>query len=154
SLLKLLDWLVEHKAWKVADAVEQRFADRFQQQPLLMYLLADVRKKQGQDEQAEQTASKALEATGNNAYEHYKVARELQQRGLFDWTLREYRRAIELGPAPNPLVTFASQSAMAELLHDQQRHLEGAEVLKPAVEELEKNAEHRQSVRDRLGREL
>lgn len=152
SLPKLLEWLVEQKAWSVLDAVATRFADRFDQQPILLYLLADARGKQGQKDLAEQAAAKALEVNGTNQVEHYKLGRDLQQRGLIEWSIREYQAAIANGPLAN-LATFASQSALAELLHDRQRHLEAAKVLEPAVEELNRNAEHRKSVEDRLGRE-
>lgn len=152
SLPKLLEWLVEQKAWSVLDAVATRFADRFEQQPILLYLLADARDKQGQKDLAEQAANKALEVNGANQVEHYKLGRDLQQRGLLEWSIREYQAAIANGAAAN-LATFAAQSALAELLHDQQRHLEAAKVLEPAVEELKRNAEHRKSVADRLGRE-
>jgi tetratricopeptide (TPR) repeat protein len=39
------------------------------------------------------------------------------------------------------------------LLHDQEKHLEAAKVLQPAVEELDRNAEYRKTVLERVGRE-
>jgi tetratricopeptide (TPR) repeat protein len=152
TLPKLLDWLVEQKAWTVLDAVATRFADRFDQQPILLYLLADARLKQGQDEKAEQAAQKALEVNGANQVEHYKLGRDLQQRGMTEWSIREFQAAISNGPLGS-LPTFASQSALAELLHDHERHLEAAKALEPAVEELDRNEGHRRSVQERLGRE-
>jgi tetratricopeptide (TPR) repeat protein len=152
TLPKLLDWLVEQKAWKALDAVATRFAPQFEQQPILLYLLANARLKQGQSEQAEQAAKKALEVNGANQVEHYKLGRDLQQRGMVDWSAREFQAAIDNGPLAS-LPTFASQSALAELLHDHGRHLEAAKALEPAVEELDRNAEHRRQVQERLGRE-
>ncbi len=153
SLPKLLTWLVGQKAWKALDTVATRFADRFDQQPMLLYLLANARLKQGRADQAEQTAKKALEFNGANQVEHFKLGEDLQKQGMAHWAKREYQAAIENGPV-GTLPTAAAQLFLAELLHDEEKHLEAAKVLQPAVEEMERNAEHRRGVQERLGREF
>ncbi len=153
SLPKLLEWLVEQKAWKALDAVSTRFADRFDQQPILLYTLAEARLKQGRMDLAQDAAAKALAINGGNQAEHYKLGFELQQRGLTEWAIREFQASIGNGPATS-IATFGSQMALAELLHDLERHLEGAKVLEPAVEELQRNAEIRKTFEDRFEREL
>lgn len=145
SLPKLLAWLVEQKAWSALDLVAKKFADKFDQQPVLYYLVADARLKQGQPELAETSVKKALEVNGDNMVEHAKLGQELQQRGMIDWAIREYQAAIDIGP-PATRPTYIAQSALAELLHDHERHLEAAKVLQPAVDELERNAEFRMRI--------
>ena len=153
TLPKLLDWLVERKAWPMLDQVAARFNDRIEQEPVLLYVLAAARLKQGQPEVAEKLAAKAYNLNAGEPINHWQRARDLQQRGMTIWAEREYQRAIAGGPPAN-VVTFAAQLGLSELLHDHDRHLDAAKALQPGIDELEKNDRFRAEVEERLFREM
>jgi tetratricopeptide (TPR) repeat protein len=60
TLTKLLDWLVEQKAWKLIDELGDRFKSRFESEPMLLYILAQSQKEQGEAAKAEETAHRAF----------------------------------------------------------------------------------------------
>ncbi len=60
TLSELLDWLVEQKAWKLVDELAARHISRFESEPLLLYILAQSQKEQGEAAKAEETAHRAF----------------------------------------------------------------------------------------------
>jgi Flp pilus assembly protein TadD len=153
TLPEVMTWLIEHKNWTELDKLAERFAQRFEQQPELMYLLADAAEKQHDSDKAEKLAQRALALNPADPSKHYQVALQLQERDRPAWAEGEFRRAIEIGPATT-LLTFAARSSLSELLHDQEKHQAAAEVLRAAIEQVEKNDELRQGVEGRLEREV
>ena len=99
SLSELLGWLVERKAWAVVDEAAKRYADRFEQDPVLLYTLAQACEAQGNKSLAQETAERALKLNPENQRQHLLVAFKLQQRGRFVWSELEYRKTIAIGPA-------------------------------------------------------
>ena len=148
SLARLLEYLVERKAWTVIDAAAIRFGMRIDANPFLLYALAEARMKQGKMDVAEEAAQKALEVNGPDQVKHWQLASSLKLRGLHTWAEREYRYGIKVGPA-NSITTVGLQTELAEMLHDQDNHLAAAQALEGAVAELEKNAELRQTLEQR-----
>jgi tetratricopeptide (TPR) repeat protein len=120
ALGELITWLAEQQAWSVIDEASQRFAARFDQDPLLLYTLAEARQAQGNRELKEQAVERALRASGENQRQHLIVAIKLQQRGSFEWSEREYRRVVEIGPAEQP-DTLRALWFLSEMLHDQEK---------------------------------
>ena len=53
-----MNWLVGQEAWTVVDAVAKRFADRIENEPILLYTLAQAQQAQGDEKAAQQTADK------------------------------------------------------------------------------------------------
>lgn len=152
TLPEVLNWLIKHKAWTELEALAERFKQRFEQQPELMYLLADAAREQGDDDKAGKLVERAIALNPADQGKHFQVALRLQERDRPAWAEAEFRRAIDIGP-PGALLTFASQSSLSEMLHDHERHQHAAEVLAQAVAEVDKNAELRAQVEERLGRE-
>lgn len=149
TLVRLFDFLAEHKAFDVLDTARARFAARIEASPLLLYASAQALGLQGKSEVAEQLAQKAQEAAGTDQAKHVQLAFALKSYGLLTWAEREYRMAIKVGHASS-LTTILLQTDLAETLHDQQQHQAAAEVLQPAVTELAKNEELRQSIEQRV----
>ena len=56
SLLKLVDWLRERKAWSILDDLTKRFTGVFSTEPILLYALAQARADAGDSKLAEESA--------------------------------------------------------------------------------------------------
>lgn len=136
SLAELLDGLLADEDWKAIDAVATRYADRFQHDPLLLYILAQARKAQGDAAAAEAAVDRALSLDEGQQYEHIMTALKLRDRSLYDWAEGEFRLGIAIGPPQHPN-TLQAQFILAEMLHDLQRDGAAAEVLAAASETLE-----------------
>lgn len=133
SLLALLSWLTEQKAWQVIEEAVARYADRFEQEPMLLYSLAEACQAQGNHRLAEETAARARKLNDDNQFPHLVIAYRLMHKGQFKWSESEYRLAIEIGGGK----TLDAQSLLAEMLHDQAANLKAAEVLQEATTMLE-----------------
>jgi tetratricopeptide (TPR) repeat protein len=83
---------------------------------------------QGNEEEADKLAAQASALVVAGSPQHLIAASELQQRGLFDWSEREYKRFLS---APSEHVGFmvTARILFAEMLHDLERPLDAAEVL-------------------------
>jgi len=139
SLLELVDWLARDKAWDAINDVAAKFADRFEQDPLLLYTLAQACKSQGNDGLAQQHAGKAVQLNEGNQFQHLRAAVNLQSRGLFDWSEREYRQAIKVGP-PGQGYTLRGQFLLAEMLYDRADYQGAANTLEEAAKSFEGKA--------------
>ncbi|MFZ5831603.1 MAG: tetratricopeptide repeat protein [Planctomycetota bacterium] len=143
TLIELLDWYVEQRAWQVIDELAVRFHPQFHGSPVLLYTLAQSQRERGQKDDAEKTAREAFEMSERRNSEalvsRIQVADALRTRGLIDWAEREYRQVIDSGRGRNT-PRIVGMLHLAEMLHDQNRHREAAEMLeeltkKPAPRE-------------------
>jgi tetratricopeptide (TPR) repeat protein len=141
TLAALLDWLIEQKSWQMIDDLSVRFAPQFSGNPVLLYTVAQAQAEQGATKQAGQTAQRAFELNPGKGTSqlrmHYVTARALQQRGQLQWARREYLHVIDSGP-PGSSVVVATQHLLSELLHDQAKDFEAADVLKALTAAVEK----------------
>ena len=158
TLSALLDWLVEQKAWKLVDELAARYISRFENEPRLLYILAQSQKEQGEAEKAEETAHRAFglnpsreemnllnrydplnlmnlyrSAVGGGEeiklYNRYFIAQHfLHRRGLFDWAKREFEYAIAKG-RPTDITTINAQWSLSEMFYDQGDDMAAANVL-------------------------
>lgn len=137
SLVKLVDWLIQRKSWDGLEKLHARFAGRFEQEPTLAYSLAGAKRTQEDSEGAEKLASQALALNIGDARQHLQIAIWLRDRGWLDWSERELRRVIEIGPADEDN-TLSAQFRLADLLHDQQSDEAAGAVLQEAIDALDK----------------
>ena len=72
--------------------------DRFDQEPLLLYTLAQAREAQGNTAAMQEAVDRAMKLNEGNQVQHLAVADKLQRRGLLKWSEAEFRLAIKLGP--------------------------------------------------------
>jgi tetratricopeptide (TPR) repeat protein len=119
DILEHTDWLVKTGQWQVVVDTLAKFEAITNEQPLLMYRLAEAKKSLGQKEEADQIAKAALELKADEWQLHDVAAQELQRRGLFDWAETEYRELIKRMQAINPRDEMLICSRLAEMLHDQ-----------------------------------
>ncbi len=157
TLSELIDWLVEQKAWSLVDELAGRYTSRFENEPILLYILAQAEKEQGEAAKAEETAHRAFGLNAGrkdmnvlsrylpldllNLYSdagvgreemkllnRYVIADRLMQRGLFDWAKREMEYVIAQG-RPTDVTTINVQWDLSEMLHDQGEDMAAANVL-------------------------
>ncbi len=151
QLVDCVDWLLERRAWPTIEEVAKRFPERFQESTLLLYRLAEAQVQSNRREESEKTAEQALKSNQDSPHEHILAAYSLQERGLFDWSEREYRFVLGHFP-PGSQEGLQARIMFSEMLHDLQREKDAAEALRDAVKAMEKDENVRYLVA-RLGRE-
>jgi len=138
QLVDAVDWLLERHAWGTIIEISKRFPERFQESTLLLYRLAEAQSQSGLRDEAEATAELALKSNFENHHEHILAAYALQERGLLEWSEREYRYVVQR-VVPGSQEGLQARLFFSEMLHDLQRDQEAAEVLRDVVEAMEKD---------------
>jgi tetratricopeptide (TPR) repeat protein len=133
-----VDWLLQRQRWGAVIEIASRFPQRFQESAGLLYRLAEAQSQQGLEDQAEKTAELALNANLEDHREHILAAYALQERGLLEWSEREYRGLMQR-VSPGSPEGLQVRLFFSELLHDLQRNEEAAEVLRDLVQAMEKD---------------
>lgn len=144
SLVQIVDWLAEKKAWTVVDRMSQRFEARFNKLAILKYALAEARKAQGKIKRAQELALEAFQIDPVDASQpqrlvvlrlntHLVVAYNLANRGQWEWAEREYRYTIDKGPKQSAW-SLRARSLLGEMLHDLGSELDAAKVLEGLVD--------------------
>ncbi len=139
SVASLADLLIQHRAWSLIDDLAQRGEGVFNTDPTLLYTLAHSLRAEGKTEQSQKTADRAFQLVGSNLDNHKLMGSQLKRLGLFDAAEREYQHVIEKSPQDTDLAIEA-QGLLAEMLHDQERELEAAQILQKQVTAAEKDA--------------
>ncbi len=148
DLLESFDWLIRREAWTLIDDLAAQYDKIIQSDPHLLYRLAEAEKIQDRQDIAEQLAARARAIDlPDEPFSHVEVGRDLHARGLIDWAEQEYRRAIELGPEDSHAAIQAT-IALAWMYHDQGRHRDGYEILRPLVAKLAENDAVQRKVRE------
>jgi tetratricopeptide (TPR) repeat protein len=137
SLFTLLDRLSDRQAWTVIDGLATRLAERFNQEAVLGYALAAARRKQGDESRAKESADRAFGLNANEANAHLEIAQHLQRQGASDWSEREFRHVIQLGP-PEGINAIYAGTLLADLLHDKGDDEGAAQVLETTLASLAK----------------
>ncbi|MCA9143152.1 MAG: hypothetical protein H6821_04095 [Planctomycetaceae bacterium] len=133
ELFDVVDWALEREAWYVAGLLSERFPAEFWQDPLLVYRLAEAKRKGGDEAGAAETAKLALEMNPKLYDPHMAVARRLRyERLMFDWAEAEFRLLIETS-RELPKGELIARELLAEMLADLAREQEAAKVLEPSV---------------------
>jgi tetratricopeptide (TPR) repeat protein len=141
TLVELVEWLLDQKAWKLVDEVAARFDTRFTGNTVLLYLLAESQAGRGDTKAAEETIRKAREyypAGGEQAlFMHVFTANRLFRRGKYAWAEQEFRDVIAKGGAKSQYGVKA-YLGLGEMFHDQDQDQKGAEVLQSMFDQLGK----------------
>jgi len=133
ELFDVVDWALEREAWFVPELLAERFPAEYWQYELLVYRLAEAKRKKGDEAGAEETAKQALRMNPNQYNMHFAAARDLHRdRQMFDWAESEFRQVIENAGEFNK-VELLSRELLAQMLSDLQREREAAETLEPSL---------------------
>ncbi|MGW8256455.1 MAG: hypothetical protein ACWGMZ_03115, partial [Thermoguttaceae bacterium] len=123
TLLELLDWLSDEKAWNLSIKLAGSYPRQVNSEPILLYALAEAQKRLGDESLAEDTARGAfklnLGAEKPKLYKRLLIARHLRKAGLFGWAQREFDYIFKLGRNDDPLVIGAQYYDLAGMLHEQ-----------------------------------
>lgn len=142
TLSNLLEWLVEQKAWKAVDDLAQRFGPQISVNPALLYGVAEAQAAKGDHDRAEKTARQAAQLypgkTRAELLQHWMIARNLQQRGMFAWAKREYQHVAASQTADTADVALDCQSRLSEMLHDQGEEQDAADALQAMLDAMKK----------------
>ena len=144
DLADLADWALQKDLLDLLDNIYETHRDEFEADRSLLYRRAESQLKRGDDKAANQTAERAFQSKPdekdlaksfwiwenfqNDGAIHTTVASELRDRGLFAWSEREYRKALEY-KVPPYYVYIKSHIWLSEMLHDQQQDQQAAKVL-------------------------
>jgi len=141
TLQKLLEYLIQKKAWDTIEDLAKRFPSRFSGSADLLYLLAEAQASAGKQQAADTIAEKALKLNpGTYSAQlrlHLLRAYTLRDRGRFDWAKSEYQHVADKAPTVSS-ERIGAMSGLAEMLHDQADDLGAAKALVPAVAAMKK----------------
>jgi tetratricopeptide (TPR) repeat protein/uncharacterized membrane protein len=152
SLTDLAQWLVDRKVWSGLDELARRFSARCDNDPRLLYLLAEADAEQGRQKRAEETALRALQAGVRRSEQEEdgptQMALWLEQRGRFAWAKREFEQVIAAGERalPGSDAQWRGPVAgiyLAEMLHDQDEDLDAANTLERIVKRIDSGSSGR-----------
>ncbi|WP_146460509.1 tetratricopeptide repeat protein [Rubripirellula tenax] len=159
-LVDACSWAIDHQLHPFVLDMRSQFSPMFDQQPVLLYGAAEAEKVGGDDAKAEALADKALEIrpfpaneeerkkwspreVEETAQSHFEIGASLEERGLFHWAEREFRKIIEhleVDAAPSAVV----RGRLARMLGELERHEAVVEVLEPLVQRVEKDDKMKQ----------
>ena len=133
ELFDVVDWALEREAWFVPGLLAERFPAEYWQDPLLVYRLAEAKRKGGDEDGANEAAKLALEMNPKLYDPHMAVARRLRyERQMFDWAEAEFRLLIETSNEL-PKGELIARELLAEMLADLAREQDAAEALEPSI---------------------
>jgi len=133
SILALVDWFVTREAWELVEETNKRFERAFSADPVLLYTLAEARRAEGKQSEADVLTKKASGLVFGGADAHHEMAKRLCGRGLFEASEREYRQVMDMAP-PETRAAIRARTELAELLHDLERDAEAAKVARSLVD--------------------
>ena len=148
QVLEIVDWLIQKQAWPVVLEVAKKFSTTFDDNPKLLYYLAEAYQRLAQSAEAEKAVAKAIAIRPENLDGHLIIGFWLEhERSQGMWAEREYREVLKTA-APGSAADLAGRSYLSELLYDQAQELPAAEVLAPLCELLKKD----EAARERANR--
>ncbi len=136
TAINLLQWFVEQKSWDVVDEFLVKYDDQLSHSKRPLYIAAMARVRQGKNELAEQLAEKASLLDTQAPLESFIAAKDLELRGQYDWSVREYQRAIGKKDVNDNREVFSHESmlarvSLANMLNDHEEFQKASEVIEP-----------------------
>ena len=159
QLTRLTDWLIDREGFELVVQQSQRYAKTFERDTLLLYRAAESYAKLGQQDKADEVATKAFSkppkrAFGASGYfvdSHANRGIFLEDRGLIPWCRREYRKAID-DAAPNDYEGYYVSFRLSELLHDSNEQKAAADLLADVLKAMDKDRSVRRLIEQLLKR--
>lgn len=140
-------WVIDNGFPELVEEMQAGNQQLFAKVSELTYCLAESFRARKQEENAEEYARTAFENRSAGMLptrdpRDFRTYRGfgLQGRGLFDWSEREYRAAIE-NTRNLDIVSLKARYFLGEMLHDGGRNQEASELWKTVLDELDKTGE-------------
>lgn len=146
QVVEAVDWLIDRKAWSVIDELILAHPDSFENDPFLLYHVAEVHERLERPADAERIASQAAAILGNDGRSRLEVAIHLQQRGLEKWAIAEFHATIRnsaMGSIPNT----DARISLAELLNESGQPFDAFRMLEELAVAVDEDAEIEKMVR-------
>ncbi len=150
QLRETVDWLIKNEFFDEVHRLATRYSATFDENLTLLYRVAEVFRKQGEHQKAKERAEIARATLVDQYEQHLEAAWQLEERGCFDWAELEFQHVIE-SASEGSLPNLRARFALAEMYHDQLRHLDAAQTLEPVVEAARANPEFANRVRNARG---
>jgi len=117
----------------------EQFPNQSDRETVTQFLFAYAKACHGQGMEAESSsaADQAFRMAPSDPAWHYQMAYQFRRTGLFDWSIREFRYAIDTSGETSPL-GFQASVVLSEMFNDQGRSLEAGDTLKDLIAKLEK----------------
>ncbi len=155
-------WAIDAGLPELVSELAQRHKSLFVSEPQLGFLLAEAQLAAGETDLAEASAEAASESIVRPNVEQTfnltvgdviattreSLAEDLNQRGMFDWAKKEYRKALQLELQPR--TEFRLRVGLSTLQSDGEEYAEAATTLGEFLEKTQDNAVER----DRLARNV
>ncbi len=144
TAINLLQWFVEKKSWEVVDEFLVKYDDQLSHSKRPLYIAAMARLRQGKNDLAEQLAEKAALLDSQAPLESFIAAKDLELRGQYTWSVREYQRALGNKDANERKASFSHESmlsrvSLANMLSDHEEFQKAAEVVEPLVKAVQED---------------
>lgn len=149
EILEAIDWLIDRGVYSIVIELAERHPERFAENFLLQYRLAEVYQHLDERELADEFSLRALEMGGDDYDNRIETATHLYGRGLVDWAEREYRRVIEKADRGSRN-GIRSRIYLSELLHDRLDDKEAALELQQVVDLIESDPAVARMVQERI----
>ncbi len=134
QLIEMADWLLEREWPDLIETLYARFHDAFHQNTVLMFRLAESRRKSGDEEHAREAARQALQQVARNGpHAVWLLGISLENDGFFHWAEMAYRELTDV-PKPDYKEHASVFISLAEMLHDLKRDDEAAKALQKLVQ--------------------
>ena len=162
DLIETASWALDHSLYQSVVAMHDAHSALYRKSPILLYSAAEAMTQIGRDTDANRLAEIAIEINPlpkpeqepklampmhpqtieNHADAHNEIAKELAERGLFQWAEREYRLVIDRLPIDNTNASLARMS-LATLFGEMLQHNDVIELLSPLTQRIERDDEFR-----------
>ncbi len=136
TTVDLLLWLVELDSWDAVEEFLTKYDAQLAQAKRPLYIAALARAKQGKQELAEELAEKASKLDPQQTLESFMIAKELELRNQYDWSVREYRQVVGNKPVASHEAILARIS-LANLQHDHEQYESAADAIEPLVKAIQ-----------------
>jgi tetratricopeptide (TPR) repeat protein len=140
SIQELVDLLTKHESKALLAVLKKNYPELMKtNDPRLLYLLAEVELKQGNQSDAEALAKQASQLQPEAAQLHYELALFLSRRGHLSWMERECQIIMALPPQQQSRYGFDALVLLAEKQNDQERFQEASETFGKCLTMMRRN---------------
>ncbi len=134
AIIDAMDWLAMHGQSKQCNRLAERFEHVFEHNPMLLFRMAELNRRIGDDVRSDNFAQKAINETGTDPLVQIQTAIHLQHAGLNDWATDQLESAQQ-NPAADWSTKVQASCLLGQQLHELGRNLQAAKQLQMAIEQ-------------------